>query len=119
MELSYTKVGDYLLPNLILDGEDEMEAVPLGRFGRLRERYLKEEHNGLYTSMLLTRRLDPHLQETDQQAREQVEQIVRSLMEQESVDEAMKARDQMGWVQAVNRFRAQAEEQVLAEIVYR
>lgn len=119
MELSYTKVGDYLLPNLMLDGEDGMEAAPLGRYGRLRERYLKEEHNGLYTSMLLTGRLDPHLRETDRQAREQVEQIVSSLMKREGVDEAMKARDQMGWVQAVNGFRAQAEEQVLAEIIYR
>ena len=119
MELTYTKAGDYLLPNLMLDGENGMETTPLGRYGRMRERYLKQEHNGLYTSMLLTGRLDPHLRETDRQAREQAEQIVRSLMRQKGVDEAMKARDQLGWVQAVNSFRAQAEEQVLAEIVYK
>ena len=68
---------------------------------------------------LLTGRLTPHLREIDQQAEEQVDKIVSDLMKQNGVNEAMKARDQMGWVQAVNSFTAQAEEMVLAEIVYK
>ncbi len=119
MELTYTKVGDYLIPDLMLDGEDEMEEYPLGKYGMLRETFLKEHHHGTYTSMLLTGRLEPHLREIDRQAQEQVDKIVADLMKRDGVDEAMKARDQMGWVQAVNRFTEQAEEMVLAEIVYK
>ena len=117
--LTYTKVGDYLIPDLVLDGEDDLEEYPLGKYGRLRETFLKEHHHGTYTSRLLTGRLEPHLREIDRQAQEQEDRIVADLMKQNGVDEKMKARDQMGWVQAVNSFKAQAEEIVLAEIVYR
>ena len=119
MELTYTKVGDYLIPNLMLDGQETEEKMPLGKYGRMRESFLQEHHSGTYTSMLLTGRLEPHLREIDQQAREQVDRMVADLKKRNGVDEAMKARDQMGWVQAVNSFTAQAEEIVMAEIVYR
>ena len=119
MELTYTKVGDYLIPDLALDGADEAEETPLGKYGMLRESFLKEHHHGTYTSMLLTGRLEPHLREIDRQAQEQVDKIVSGLMKRDGVNEALKARDQMAWVQAVNSFTAQAEEMVLTEIVYR
>ena len=118
-ELTYKQAGDYLIPDLMLDGENETEEYPLGRYGNLRRTFLKEHHHGTYTSMLLTGRLYPHLREIDRQAREQVDRMVNELKKQNGVDEAMKARDQMGWVQAVNSFTAQAEEIVLAEIVYK
>ena len=119
MELTYTKVGDYLIPNLAMDNEDEAEEMPLGKYGMLRESFLKREHHGTYTSMLLTGRLEPHLREIDRQAQEQVDKIVSGLMKRDGVNEALKASDQMAWVQAVNSFTAQAEETVLAEIVYK
>ena len=118
-ELTYTQVGDYLIPDLMMDGEDEVEEMPLGKYGMLRETFLKEHHHGTYTSMLLTGRLEPHLREISRQAQEQVDRMVDELKKHNGVDEAMKARDQMGWVQAVNSFTAQAEEIVLAEIVYK
>ena len=119
MELTYTKVGNYWIPDLMLDGADEEEEAPLGKYGRLRETFLKEHHSGTYTSMLLTGWLEPHLREIDRQAQERAERMVDELKRQNGVDEKMKARDQMGWVQAVNTFTAQADEIVLAEIVYR
>ena len=118
-ELTYTKVGDYLVPDLVMDGEDELEEMPLGKYGMLREDFLKEHHSGTYTSMLLTGRLTNHLREINRQAQEQVDSIVRDLMKSRGVNEALKARDQMAWVQAVNSFTHQAEELVLAEIVYK
>lgn len=118
-ELTYTRVGDYLIPDLMLDGEDEMEEMPLGKYGMLRETFLKEHHHGTYTSMLLTGRLEPHLREIDQQAQEEVDGLVSEMMKQEGVNEKMKARDQMAWVQAVNSLTARAEEIVLSEIVYK
>ena len=78
-ELTYTKVGDYYIPDLKLDGQGEREKMPLGKYGRLRERFLQEHHHGTYTSMLLTGRLEPHLRETDRQAREQVDRMVDEL----------------------------------------
>ena len=117
-ELTYRKNGDYQIPELMLDGEEELEEMPIGKYGMLRQTFLMDHHPGTYTSMLLTGRLEPHLREIDQQAREQVDRMGASLKKQNGVDEAMKARDQMGWVQAVNNFTQQAEEIVLAEIVY-
>ena len=117
--LTYTKVGDYYLPDLVMDDAELEEEMPLGKYGMLRETFLKEHHKGTYTSMLLTGRLEKHLREIDAQAREQVDRIVTDLKKQNNVDEALKARDQMAWVRAVNSFTAQAEEMVLPEIVYR
>ena len=116
-ELTYTQVGDYLIPALMMDGEDEGSEMPLGKYGMLRETFLKEHHHGTYTSMLLTGRLEPHRREIGRQAQEQVDRMVDELKKRNGVDETMKARDQMSWVQAVNSFTAQAEEIVLAEIV--
>lgn len=118
-ELTYKKNGDYLIPNLALDGEDEMEEMPLGRYGMLRRTFLKEHHHGTYTSMLLTGRLEPHLREIDRQAQEQVDRTLEELKKQNGVTEELKASDQMAWVQAVNSLKAMAEEPVLAEIVYK
>lgn len=118
-ELTYSKVGDYLIPDLVLDSEENEEEYPLGKYGRMRETFLKHHHHGTYTSMLLTGRLERHLREIDRQAQEQVDRMVDELKKQHGVDEKMKGRDQMGWVQAVNSFIAQAEEIVLSEIVYK
>lgn len=118
-ELAYKQAGDYLIPDLMMDGADELEEMPLGKYGMLRQTFLMDHHPGTYTSMLLTGRLEPHLREIDSQAREQVDRMVADLKKTNGVDEAMKARDQMGWVQAVNSFTQQVEEIVLTEIVYR
>ena len=113
------EVTDYLMSNLTADRDEDTELAPIGRYGRLRERFLREYHHGTYTSMLLTGRLEPHLRRIDSKAQEQADRIVVNLMRENGVDEAVKARDQLGWVQAVNSFKSMAEEWVLAEIVYR
>lgn len=118
-ELTYTKSGEYLIPDLAVDGEGKAEEMPLGRYGMLRQGFLQKHRHGTYTSMLLTGRLMPHLRQTDRQAQEQVDRTVAAMMERDWVDEALKERDQMAWVQAVNSFTAQAEEAALQEIVYR
>jgi hypothetical protein len=110
-ELAYRKNGDYQIPELVLDGEEELEGMPIGKYGMLRQSFLLENHQGTYTSMLLTGRLIPHLRQIDGQAQEQVERMVAEMMR-------LKERDQMAWVQAVNSLTAQAEEAVLQETVY-
>lgn len=114
--LTYRKEGEYLIPNLILDGEEQTEMI--GKYGLLRERYLQDHRHGDYTAMLLMGTLTPHLREIDTQAADEVERLVREMMKAQGVDEALKAADQMRWVQKVNALTAMAEETVLQEIVY-
>lgn len=112
---NYTKVGDYLLPNLVLD---ETERRHIGKYGRLRKRYLKEHRRALYTNLLLTGKLDQHLTEIDEACEDRMELIARQMAKREGVTEALKAADQMEWVRRMNSIRNRAEEIVLHELVY-
>ena len=73
LKLTYKRAGDYLIPDLEVDGAEELDEMPLGKYGMLRETFLERHHHGKYTSMLLTGRLYPHLREIDRQAQEQVD----------------------------------------------
>ena len=112
---TYTLVGDVLLPNLSI-GEAEQRTI--GKYGRMRKRYLKEHRPALYSNMLLTGKLFSHLVDIDQACEERRELIVRQMAEQEGVTEAHKAADQMEWVARMNSIRSRAEEIVLHELVY-
>ena len=112
---NYTKVGDYLLPNLVLD---ETERRHIGKYGRLRKRYLKEHRRALYTNLLLTGKLDQHLTEIDEACEDRMELIARQMAKREGVTEALKAADQMEWVRRMNSIRSRAEEIALSELVY-
>lgn len=119
-DITYRVEGDYLIPNIILDDDagDSPEAM-IGRYGMMRESFLREYRHGTYTAMLLMGKLTSHLWEIDRQVEEKVECLLRQMMERQGVDEALKTADQMAWVQKVNVLRAMAEEVVLREVVYR
>lgn len=118
-DITYRVEGDYLIPNLVLDDDaDDSPEEMIGRYGLMRESFLRGHRHGTYISMLLMGKLTAHLRETDRQAEEEVERLLRKMMERQGVDEALKAADQMAWVQRVNALRAMAEEVVLREIVY-
>ena len=114
MDLTYTRNGDYLFPDLRLEDAD----LPIGKYGLLRKRYLKEHKRGWYSSLLLTGKLDAHLAEIDHSCNERIELIMNQLARREGVTEALKAADQMEWVRRMNSIRARAEEIVLSELVY-
>jgi hypothetical protein len=114
-ELTYTQVGDYLLPDLTVGDE----AQPgYGKYGMLRKRYLKEHRRVMYVSLLLSGKLNQHLAKVDTQSHASVCRLVKEMARRQGVNEAMKARDQMAWVGAMNEIKAQAEEIVLVEYVY-
>ena len=113
---TYSQVGDYLLPNLTIN---ETEQRPIGKYGRMRKRYLKEHRPVLYTNLLVTGKLDQHLAEIDMACEERMELIMQQMAKQESVTEALKATDQMAWVARMNSIRNRAEEIVLQESVYK
>ena len=113
MILTYHQEGDYLLPDLTVP-----EAPKLGKYGMLRQNYLRKHKNGYYTGLQLSGKLDRHLEEIDQQAKEMVERLVFHMVKTLGVTEELKAENQLEWVRQMNNIRASAEEIVLMELVY-
>ena len=113
MKLTYTTQGDYLLPNL-----EVPEAPKVGKYGMLRRSFLRNHRKVLYTGMMLSDRLNRHLEEADQQANAMLEKLLKQLAQEQGVTEELKAKDQMLWVRLMNNLRQAAEETVLAEVVY-
>ncbi len=112
---TYTPVGEVLLPNLTIA---EAEPLSIGKYGRMRKRYLREHRPVLYNNLLMTGKLDQHLTEIDEACEERMEIIVRQMAKRENVTETLKAADQMEWVRRMNSIRSRAEEIVLHELVY-
>lgn len=115
-ELTYTKNGDYRIPDLKLS--EEPGSKPLGKYGMLRKTYLQEHRPILWNQMILSETLFPHLREIDETANRRLELMMPELMESAGVTEELKARDQMKWVGLMNSLKAQAEEIILSELVY-
>jgi len=113
MILTYHQEGDYLLPDLTVP-----EAPKLGKYRMLRQNYLRKHKNGYYTGLQLSGKLDRHLEEIDQQAKEMVERLVFQMVKTLGVTEELKAENQLEWVRQMNNIRASAEEIVLRELVY-
>ena len=112
--MSYTLHGDYYLPDLVLREEEPT----YGKYGMLRKQFLKEHRSARYQYMLLTGKLNEHLNQTDQEAREQVETLMKQMTEKQGVTEELKAQDQMKWVRLMNNIKASAEEIILKNMVY-
>ena len=110
--LSYTQTGDYFLPNLTM----HQPKTPLGKYGRMRLSFLRQQHPALYNTMLLNGSLYPHLMEVEQTAESQMQQTMAQLLKQTPAPD--KESRQMEWVQHMNSLRAQAEELVLTELIY-
>ena len=114
-ELTYTRCGDYYIPDLKLS---EQPKAPIGKYGRMRRRYLKEHRPGLYSSLILSEKLYPHLLEIDRAARERMDAMLPRMMEAVGVTEELKARDQLAWVGGMNSIRSRAEGIILSEMIF-
>ena len=114
-EITYSRQGDYNLPNLLPPQEG---PVPHGKYALLRKKFLKEYRRITYTNLLTSGKLNSHLAEVQQTAQRRMEQIVTQMAKAEGVTEELKANDQMKWVQMMNNLQNAAEEMVLAELIY-
>ena len=112
--MSYTLHGDYYLPDLVLREEEPT----YGKYGMLRKQFLKEHRSARYQHLLLTGKLNEHLNQTDQEAREQVETLMEQMTEKQGVTEELKSQDQMESVRLMNNIKASAEEIVLKNMIY-
>lgn len=111
---SYSQVGDYLLPNLVMDDQPEGEV---GIWGWRRKEYLKKRKPGTYNAMLMQGTLTQHLIDTNEAALDMMETLVKQMADTEGVTEELKRRDQMAWVGAMNNIRNRAEEIVRNELI--
>ena len=112
--MSYTLHGDYYLPDLVLREEEPT----YGKYGMLRKQFLKEHRSARYQYLLLIGKLNEHLNQTDQEAREQVETLMEQMAEKQGVTEELKAQDQMKWVRLMINIKSSAEEIVVKNTIY-
>lgn len=111
----YVQSGDYLIPDLTLS---DAEQRPIGKYGRVRQVYLKEHHPGLYSHLIFWGKLYEHLAEVERTCQERLETMIPQMAKEQGVTEELKATDQLGWVGRMNEIQHSAEEITLAEIVY-
>lgn len=112
---TYTKQGDYCLPNIYLPPEEER---PIGVWGQRRLRHLKQHHKVLYYNLLTSGKLHSHLADVEEEAQSLFSRLVKEFAEKEGVTEQLKATDPMAWVQRMNNIRERVTEMVNAEVVF-
>ena len=112
--LRYELVGDYYL----IAGEDEPEGRPIGIWGQRNLRYIRKHKVGLYAELLTTGKLNDYLADLNEQAEAMFSRLVKQLSEKEGVTEALKADNQMLWVQRMNNLRNTAAEIVSSGLIY-
>lgn len=110
--ITYHREGDYLLPDLI------PPAPPrIGVWGIRCREHLRKHHDGLYTGLLLSGKLNAHLEEIDRSANEMFDLLIQQYAEREGVTEELKAQDQMEWVRRMNGIRARVTEVIMTEMI--
>ena len=112
---TYTRVGDFLIPDLVLEEQPEGQ---IGKYGRMRLEYLKKWKKSLYNDLLLSGKLQQYLLDINRDAQEEFETIVRQTAKAEGVTEELKKQDQMEWVRKMNSIRDRADEFIRHDLIY-
>ena len=114
-EITYSREGDYLIPDLTLPTEPE---IPLGRYAMMHRDYLEQHKRVTYLNLLTSGRLNEHLHQTEQAALARLELLTKQLCKEQGVTEELKEKAPMQWVGMMNSIRSQAEEVILSELIY-
>lgn len=115
MNISYTRKGDYLLPNLMLKDKEQFN---IGKYGLLRLEYIKKYKLGLYYDLLMNDTLNKYLHDIDTIVMEKVQMLIKELAEKENINEKLKQNNQMLWISKMNNIKNIAEEIILKEYIY-
>ena len=116
-EITYTKKGDYYIPNLTLSKSKYFD-YKLSKYGIMRARYLKENKKAEYSIMLIEDTLQDHLIEIDKTATERYNLLMKQFTEKENITEELKATNQMEWVGKMNAIKNAVEEIIIKELIY-
>ena len=112
---TYSRVGDFLIPDLVL--EEQPEGW-IGKYGIMRQEYLKKWKKGMYAELVMTGKLKQHLLDINWDAQEEFETIVRQTAKAEGVTDELKKQDQMEWVRRMNSIRDRANEFIRHDLIY-
>ena len=112
-EIAYTTVNDVQIPNLTMP-----ETEPIGWYGRMRQKYLRENRPVKWNQLVLTGSLYEHLHEIETAAQSRIDLILPKLAAEAGATEALKAADPLKWTGLMNACKTQAEEVVLSELIY-
>ena len=115
MSISYTKIGDYLLPDLILENKKQYN---IGKYGLLRLNYIKKYKLGLYFDLLVNDKLNEYLHNINTTVMEMVQKLIKELTEKENITEELKSSNQMLWISKMNSIKNIVEEIILKEYIY-
>ncbi len=115
-EISYRRVGDFLIPNLILPPEEA--KVRLGKWGMLYKNYIEKHKSPLFTALLIKGKLYQHCSEIEHQANEMYDLLIEQMKEAEGVTEELKEQEQLEWVQRMGNIQQRAREIVENELIY-
>ena len=113
--IEYNLVNDYYIPSIVLPKPRRTGNV--GKYGRMRARYLKEYRKVEYSLMLIENELTSHLLDIDDICRERVDLLVKQIAEKENINEELKAKNQMEWVKVMNNIKNRVEEIIINEII--
>ncbi len=116
-EIEYKLVGGYYLPNIVLP--KPRRTGDIGKYGRLRLKYLEEHHRPEVMLMRVNNELTSHLLDIEDECKSRVGQLVKQMAEKENITEELKANNQMLWVQSMNNIKNRAEEIAYNEIIYK
>ena len=114
--IEYNLVNGYYIPNIVLPKPRRIGNV--GKYGRMRARYLRENKKAEYSIMLINNELISHLLDIDDICRERIDMLVKQMSEKENVNEELKANNQIKWLQMMNNINNRVEEIVINEIIY-
>ena len=114
-ELTYTKVGDYYIPDLTAE---PLPSRDLGKYGRLRLHSLHDHKSKLYAALLMEGKLLAHLLDIEDTANDWLDRMMPDMARAVGVTEELKACDQMAWVGLMNNCKARVAEIIFTELVY-
>ena len=115
MNISYTRKGDYLLPNLILENKEQYN---IKKYGLLRLDYIKNKKKSLYIKLLMNDELNKYLHDIDELVEDNVNKLIKLLAEKENINEEMKCNQQLLWIKSMNNIKNRVEEIILKEYIY-
>ena len=114
--IEYIRKGDYYFPNLI--DSASVKANELGKYGKLRLKYLLEHKKIEYTILWVENKLRSHLLEIDKTENERFNLLMKQFAKKENITEELKQKNQLKWVGLMNNFKNLAEEIILKELIY-
>ena len=115
-EIEYTLVGDYYIPNLVLEQEETNYLIK--KYGKQKLKYLKEHKKAEYINLFMDKKLNKYLHEIDEECEKKFDFLIEKMKKEENITEELKTMNQMEWVAKMNGLKNRVDEIILREYIY-